>query len=444
MMPVGQYTIGNYIKELLKNIEFGTDGEEELDEATLQNIVKHTIGSNPRSLKRLVNSLSLISIFSNEIDNENEDENETQNNDENLIPDVRAYELLFAIVCVQIAYPDIYDLLSTEPNLMKWDDKIVYEMTQDKYQSEEFEKEFETITKDNADFDEDWEKSLYKICFSKEFYRGKVHDISRVLSIIKDDIIQNFDDEVRKEEKDKIEKNIGQIIARAMSKTSITNITSTNTTQNLEREKGRRGSRTDENRAIMNDFWDKFYEKMEPLTKMYGKKKKFTWGWGQGVRVKEIEHLTNNFFHIDSDGGVRLYIQTENVIRNIALFDGLYKRKDSIEATIGLKFNWKPARSGNTKRQKIELKDSEFKDNFRKKYNCDDEKYQGQFIPHEGWDEVLNWHAKNIPLIERTFVSNILDIEEKELGGLIDSVTKEFEDRSGSKYNNDKDNNDQD
>ena len=61
MMPMGQYNIGKYVNSLLKDIGFvGNDG---LDEDAVKKIVLSTIGGNPRSIKRLVNSVSLIQIF---------------------------------------------------------------------------------------------------------------------------------------------------------------------------------------------------------------------------------------------------------------------------------------------------------------------------------------------------------------------------------------------
>ena len=58
MMPMGDYNIGNYVHGLLNKIGF--DEERVLDSDTLGEFLLLTIGGNPRSIKRLVNSLSLI------------------------------------------------------------------------------------------------------------------------------------------------------------------------------------------------------------------------------------------------------------------------------------------------------------------------------------------------------------------------------------------------
>ena len=51
MMPMGQYNIGKYVNNLLR--ETGFIDDEELDEEYIKQIVSYTIGGNPRSIKRL-------------------------------------------------------------------------------------------------------------------------------------------------------------------------------------------------------------------------------------------------------------------------------------------------------------------------------------------------------------------------------------------------------
>ena len=65
MMPMGQYNIGKYIHELLVNIGFIED-DGIIDNEEIKKIIMWTIGGNPRSIKRLVNSVSLIQIFVNQ------------------------------------------------------------------------------------------------------------------------------------------------------------------------------------------------------------------------------------------------------------------------------------------------------------------------------------------------------------------------------------------
>ena len=60
MMPTQDYNISKYLDSLLKQIGFIDHNASLLDELFVYNVVGPTIGENPRSLKRLVNSLALL------------------------------------------------------------------------------------------------------------------------------------------------------------------------------------------------------------------------------------------------------------------------------------------------------------------------------------------------------------------------------------------------
>ena len=56
-MPVGTYDIENFLVEKLKTLNVDID---ETNKDLFTKAVRYTIGSNPRSLKRYLNSFSLI------------------------------------------------------------------------------------------------------------------------------------------------------------------------------------------------------------------------------------------------------------------------------------------------------------------------------------------------------------------------------------------------
>lgn len=68
-----------------------------------------SVGTNPRSLKRLINTLSLLNIIDKRKNNSNKE----------------AYELVinFGLVCIQIAYPKIYQALIEDTNYKEWNEK---------------------------------------------------------------------------------------------------------------------------------------------------------------------------------------------------------------------------------------------------------------------------------------------------------------------------------
>lgn len=202
MMPIGQYDIGKYVGNLLQQIEFAT--EDEIEEQTLNAILGLSVGGNPRSLKRLVNSISLIMIFMQEVED---------NGNKDILDDPSLKTALFALLCIQIAYPKIYDLLVKEPRYIDWNDDTAFQQTKqlEEVDNAKFKKDFELAIK-TKDFDEVWEQALYRICYNTPRYRRKVTEISRLLSYIKDDILQDSED------------TLEEVMGRLLGETSVTTI----------------------------------------------------------------------------------------------------------------------------------------------------------------------------------------------------------------------------
>lgn len=218
MMPMGQYNIGKYVNSLLVSIGF--IDKEGLDDDAIRQIILQTIGGNPRSIKRLVNSVSLIQIFV-----------ETRNNklgaeeDEKLdIEEEDLKFLMFSLVCLQIAFPQIYSLLSQEPDFQSWDEKFAFKQTngaEERISDTEpesakkiFDQEF-AAAKATSDFDEAWEEALYRICYIKPRLKPRVIDISKFLTYIKDELLS------------KQTENLGSIISFVLRQTSVTSVEST-------------------------------------------------------------------------------------------------------------------------------------------------------------------------------------------------------------------------
>jgi len=220
MMPLGQYDIGSYVNSLLENIGFVK--KDLLDSDDLHEIVSQSIGGNPRSLKRLANSLSLIHIFSsvkNEVNSQEKIKSTLDEKSQKL--------LLFTLICIQIAYPEIYDRLVNDPDFENWDDEWAFGITNQKEEEDsKFSRQFEIATK-TEDFDEEWEKALYRVCFIAPRYRVQVVPISRLLSKIKDEILADQ------------EKN-GPALANILSQTAVTSINSSDESQAIKKISGRK------------------------------------------------------------------------------------------------------------------------------------------------------------------------------------------------------------
>ena len=212
MMPMAQYKLDEYVlQQLTETIPYFSSKKGD-DEATdlkkdgrLGSVAKLTIGNNPRAIKRLLNSVSLINL---------------QNEEKILNYATRSElkQLIFTLVCIQIAYPKTYELLLREPDFRTWDSGFFEKITgSKKYKPVELAAAFDGIRRVyESDFDDDWEEALFKIIWVMEWQRARVVDISRVLSIIDEKILSAIDS-----------KEALTIVTDALKMTAVTSIAST-------------------------------------------------------------------------------------------------------------------------------------------------------------------------------------------------------------------------
>ena len=198
-MPVSSYVIDTFLKESLMAINYisekNTNNEKLI--SNFSEISNLSVGTNPRSLKRLMNSLSLISCI-------NSARGLKQDNDQ-LNEDL---ELLvnFALVSIQIAYPPVYRLLSLHSSFHKWDENVALQMNLKQLDEQSISK----LNK-SEEFDEEWEKVLFRLCENDHYLKKRSLSISRLLNTLKTAITEQGED---------IEETISSII----SLSSVTNL----------------------------------------------------------------------------------------------------------------------------------------------------------------------------------------------------------------------------
>jgi len=109
-MPVGAYTMDSFVVDKLRKFGIKIDEDEGRDYAK---VIRYTIGSNPRSLKRYLNSFALI----NEVRAAGEDDfNPAEESDENFA--------LFCLLGIQISYPKVFRLLVQDISFTNWGSPI--------------------------------------------------------------------------------------------------------------------------------------------------------------------------------------------------------------------------------------------------------------------------------------------------------------------------------
>lgn len=195
-MPVASYNVDTFLVDALRKIEFFN--EQELTDPALaewlSEITRLSVGSNPRSLKRLTNTLALISII-----------NEIQNNGENVEQERLAKSLNYALVCMQIAYPYIYNQLTEVPDFKNWNEKIASKLKL--RQLTEVERESLDST---TEFDEEWEKVVFRMCQKETYLSNRAFSVSTLFNKIAE--LVNDDEQ------------LGEIVANTLELSAVTNL----------------------------------------------------------------------------------------------------------------------------------------------------------------------------------------------------------------------------
>ena len=213
-MPISDYNIAKYLQSLLVDVNYFDKSELEDEKALtiISEIVGLSVGTNPRTLKRLANSVSLIEIIRGE---------------QKITSEERFIE--FALICIQIAYPLVYSLIQKESDFTSWNEQFVYAVLKNK-KIDESDLE---ILKESEEFDEEWEQNVWRICQISTFLKQRVYQLSKLLNFIKDNIPNIKDEEM------------GETLDRLLSMSSVTSVS---TESVVKKETGKR----DTSRYTMN------------------------------------------------------------------------------------------------------------------------------------------------------------------------------------------------
>lgn len=167
-MPVASYSIDNFLIQNLLKIGYLTEAKsKDITLAQhLSNFCSLSVGSNPRSLKRLLNTVSLINIIANE----------EESGDAGPDEDYRVI-LNFALICIQIAYPALYKALSMESDFKSWDENLAR-----KFKLRELSESEKAKLRESEEFDEEWEQIVYRICERDTYLSNRAVQISQLLN----------------------------------------------------------------------------------------------------------------------------------------------------------------------------------------------------------------------------------------------------------------------
>ncbi len=167
-MPTGAYDIDYFLDEKLKGL--GMNIPDSLKLLYLE-VVKNSVGHNPRSLKRFINTFSLLNTIRKA---ENTAEESTN---------AEATEfMLFALLGIQISYPKIFRHLGMNHDYKSWHQAFAARLGLDWQIITDKVKEYG----ENLLVDEDWEKVVWGLCQSDAYLKSRAFSILELLNVLSD------------------------------------------------------------------------------------------------------------------------------------------------------------------------------------------------------------------------------------------------------------------
>lgn len=168
-MPISKYDTGNFVIGELKNIGYVSSQEVSRFGDQYKEVANLTVGNNPRSLKRLLNTVSLVKCICN-------------CGDDQALNNQLANFLNYALIAVQVSYPKIYRMLELQTDFTLWGDvelkKLNVPMLTDQM------KEHLKVIGDDK-FDEPWEQTLYQVCESDYYLKQRAINISDLFNLLR-------------------------------------------------------------------------------------------------------------------------------------------------------------------------------------------------------------------------------------------------------------------
>ena len=272
-MPTGTYDMGNLLSEKLVSLNI------EIPEVLIDsysNVVKYTIGYNPRSLKRYINSFSLLRSLRNS--DFEEDASDFGDN----APDAEDDLILFAMIGVQISYPKIFRLITQMSDIYDWDKGFANKNNID------LEAVKTDIQKygDNDKLDEDWEQIIYGACQNDVYLKSKVFNILELFNYLRNKFENRPD-------------ILDEKIVMALKFASITNVDDDVNIKGVIEKRG--------NKTVFSDIKTKIDTLRKELVENGAKKE------GIEIKLKTYQNLFETCLAIADEMGTKFEIMSSSV-----------------------------------------------------------------------------------------------------------------------------------
>ena len=170
-MPIGAYDIERLLKKKFDELNLEVSQQWESDYTKM---VQYTVGYIPRSIKRYINSYSLLRRIRKL--------NPLYNDDPKLD------FCLFALLGFQISFPLVFRLLSRDKDFVNWDNSFAKQNG------------FEVLAMPDNDFeltDEEWEQVVWSFCQKDAYLKAKAIAVLEAFNLLRDrlgdDLVDSMD-----------------------------------------------------------------------------------------------------------------------------------------------------------------------------------------------------------------------------------------------------------
>lgn len=187
----GFYDTELFLKRMLGFSFFDNCEWSDSDLGEFDLAVRRTVGASPRLVKQIINRISFLSLLSSHINQliQGELSKTEQSND---INQAKLYlkvdrKVTFILCCMQVAYPDIYNLLNAKPYFRSWDDVFVCQTISPIVSFEALTNIMKLNGSNLNEGDrpeEDWEYALFRICTPVGYLSNNFVNILKLLRSI--------------------------------------------------------------------------------------------------------------------------------------------------------------------------------------------------------------------------------------------------------------------
>lgn len=270
-LPVNNYRPMDFVLKSLADI--GYINSEEVANPQVRTmfstVVEASVGKNPRSIKRLINTLSLIGCIE-------QSGSETYVQEDGMMQESKLLHLI--IVSIQISYPKIYRMLSMNPDFTGWGEESAQKMGIRL-----------DISHEEDEPDIQWEDVLKAACMPDAYLEQHLADITLLLNLITDVC----------REKDGTAQPLGKKMKEIMDKSSVTGINAEFKTGTIDKRNLIQN--------LSNNVADRIREK-RPDVNIFKQKKSTADGANGGIKfqVNDITYPDVAFTLVNSENGISL------------------------------------------------------------------------------------------------------------------------------------------